>query len=109
MTSGGTRAKPVGKVVDLGVQPVAGNDPIHQADPMRFSRIDQVTGHEQLARLLLPDEERHEEGDRCRAEPDLGFPELGIVGRDDEVAGHRQFETPGQGIAMNLGDHRFRA
>ena len=56
---------------------------------MRLVRVDQVPGHQQLAGLLLADQERHQQRHRRRPEPDLGLAELRVVGRNDQVAGHR--------------------
>jgi hypothetical protein len=40
---------------------------------------------------------------------DLGKPEEGVVGRNDQVAGEHDFATAGQSRPVDRGDHRLRA
>ena len=64
---------------------------------------------QQLARLLLADDERHEQRHRRRPEPDLRLAEPGVLGGDDQVAGHRELEPARERVAVDLGDDRLRA
>jgi hypothetical protein len=75
---------------------------------VRFGGIDEVAGQQQLARLLLADDEGHQQRDRRRAEADLGLAEQRIIGGDDQVAGHRELESARERVAMHLGDDRLR-
>ena len=49
----------------------------------------------------------HTAGIRDDADIDLGEGELGLVGRDDHVAGKRQLEAAAEGDAVHRGDHRL--
>ena len=44
-----------------------------------------------------------------QAELDLGLPELGVLRRDPDVAGHRQLEPAAQAVAVDRGDDRCAA
>ena len=63
---------------------------------------------EQLAGAFLADEERHQQRHRCRSVAHLGLAELRSLGRDDQVACHRQFQATSKRVAVDLGDDRFR-
>ena len=104
ITSGGTRASRSASASTSSTSRSAGTTRL--TSPIRWAStaVDEVAGQQQLAGLLLADEVRHEQGHRRRPEPDLGLTELGVVGRHDEVAGHRQLEAAGQRIAVDLGD-----
>ena len=41
-----------------------------------------------------------------QAELDLRLPELRVLGRDPDVAGHRELEPAAQAVAVDRGDHR---
>ena len=99
----------VGQGVDLGGQALRRHDPVDQPDPLGLDGVDEVAGQQQLAGLLLADEVRHQQRDRRGPVADLGLAQLGALGRDDQVAGHRQLEAAGQRVAVDLGDDRLRA
>ena len=40
-----------------------------------------------------------------QAELDLRLPELGVLGRDPDVAGHRELEPATEAVAVDRGDH----
>ena len=107
MTSGGVRARRSARRVDLRGQRVRRHDSVDEPDPLRLGGIDEVAGQQQLPGPLLADEERHQQRHRRRPVADLRLAELGALGRDDEVAGHRELEAAGQRIAVDLGDDRL--
>ena len=74
---------------------------------MRFHGIEPVVpGHDQLLGPTGTDEPRHHLGHHCRAKPDLGLSEDGIVRGHGQVAHHHQIAPAGETVAMDLGDDR---
>ena len=109
ITSGSTRARRSASASTSAGQSIAGHHAVDEPDPLRLDRVDQVARQQQLARLLLADEERHQQRHRRRPEADLGLAEARVLRGDDEVAGHRQLEAAGERVAVDLGDDGFRA
>ncbi len=101
----GRPRKAVGKAIDLRGERVRGHDAVDQPDPLTFRGVDEVAGQQQLPGPLLADQERHQQRHGRRPVADLRLTELRALGRDDEVAGHRELEAAGQRIPMHLRDH----
>ena len=109
MTSGSTRARRSARASTSAARRSAGTTRLTRPIRSASAGVDQVAGQQQLAGLLLADDERHEQRHRRRAEPDLGLAEPGVLRGHDQVAGHRQLEPAGQRVAVDLGDDRLRA
>ena len=80
-------------------------------DPVRLERVDRIAGQVHLERLRLPHEPRQplraaESGNE--AQVDLGLAEGCRLGRDAEVAGHRQLAASAEGDRVDGRDRDRR-
>ena len=77
----------------------AGHDGRHDAHRLRLGRPDPPPGEDELHRPRPPGGPRQPLRAACArdgADPDLGLPELGVLGGDEHVAGHRQLRAPAE-------------
>ena len=88
---------------------VARRQPLDQAPVVRGAGVDEVAGHVQEHRAADADEP----GEALRAaaagnqpELDLRLPELSVVGRNPDVAAHRDLEPAAQAVALDRRDER---
>src|SRR5271156_3644182 len=80
------------------------DDLVGESQFQRRLRVEHVTGHDQLARLVVPDSMRQalsaaESGDEPKVY--LGLPEARFVAGDDQIAGERQFEAAAECEAVD--------
>ena len=85
-------------------------DPVDQPDLVAALRRDQLTGqgplHREVVRHPLGEPEQPAaRGDQSAL--DLGQPELRVLGGDEHVAGQRDLEPAGDGIALQCRDDRL--
>ena len=109
MISGDFDARVAGELVDRGVELVDRHDPVHEADaaasaastrrPVVISSSTFFGGIERSSGTVIMYGQR----------PTLisGRAELGVVGGDHEVAGEREPEPAGEGVAAHPGDRRL--
>ena len=102
-------AEAVGEPARLGEQLVAGHDPSGEPDLGGAGGVDALAREQQLERGLHPDAAREPDGadDRRHAEAHLGHPELGVVGREHEVAGGDERQAVAEAVAVHGGDRRL--
>jgi hypothetical protein len=83
------------------------HDPVDHAERERRRCVDQLPEIQKLTRALVADDPRHDDPGPGLREQDFGLPELRVVGRDREVAKHRQLASPAERVPLHRGDHRL--
>ena len=83
------------------------HDAVHHAEPQGRLGVDRVAEIEQLARLLVADDRRH---DDCRADAGKSHLRLGkgrVVGGDRQVAQHHELAAAPHDVSLHRGDDRL--
>ncbi len=82
---------------------------MREAEAMRFPRRKTLAGKHVAARLLFADRAHDVRADHRghQADPHLGQAELGLLGRDHQVAGGNQAHAAGEGSAVHARDERL--
>ena len=96
-------------VADRLIELVVGHDAVDDADALGLGGRDLLAEQQQLGRLLARDVavEQRRDHEREQTDVDLRRAEARALPRDDQVAGERQPERPGEHVTAGGADRRL--